>query len=475
MARTVDWAKVKEWDEQYLVHAMAAQGEYKTIYIEHTEGDYLITPEGRRLLDFANQLNCVNAGQNVPEIQEEIREALNRYGFLWDVFTTDYKAEVAKILIKDILKNSGWASRVRFCLGGSDAVETALHLARLYSGKTLIATRLYGYHGVSSGAVQLTRLNPSRGHATDKGQKRDMVPGSNYANTFICPAPFCYRCPLQHQYPACKEVNPTGQLPCVRLTEETIVNHGVDYVAAIITEPAFGAGTIIPPKEYLPQIEEMKNRLGILWIVDEVLMGFGRLGQWFGYQAMSDRQLKPDMITVAKGITSSALPLGAVIVSHEISAYLENIRWQHVSTFSGHPLPLAAARANLLYMITNDVPAQARRAGDYFRLGLQRLYEKHPSIGFIAGEGMFWQIELVKNRETREAFFPEDRNVMVSGDTSKWPSKIVYRRALEKDVIISGLTPNTLRLAASCTVSRADMDKGLEALDYALIEVDEML
>lgn len=464
----INWKQIKQWDEQFLIHPMVTKNEYTPFCIESVQGDYLISDDGTKLLDFANQLNCVNAGQNIKEIQDGIKEAMERYGFVWDIYATDYKAEVAKILVNDLLGESGWAKKVRFCLGGSDAVETAIMLARLYTGRPLIGTRLYGYHGVSSGAVQLTRLNTSRGHASDNGDALKMVPTQSYTNTFICPAPFCYRCSLQHKYPECKCVRNDGILPCVAQTEEIILNHGINNVAALITEPAFGAGTIIPPKEYLPQIEEMKNRLGILWIVDEVLMGFGRLGEWFGHQAMSNRPVKPDMITCAKGITSSQLPLGAVIVNDKIAEYFDSIRWNYVSTFSGHPLALAASKANLEYMIKNDIPGQCKKAGEYFRAGMNALYEKHKTMGFVAGEGMFWQVELVKDKDTKEPFVKEDRNSYVSGDTSHWPMKIVNRKAMEKGVIISGLSPNTLRLAASCTVSNQDMDKALDALDYAL-------
>ena len=448
----IDWSKVKEWDEKYVVHALATKKEYSTIFVERTHGDYLVTPEGEELLDFANQLNCVNAGQNIPEIQEGIREALERYGFLWDTYTSNYKAEVAKILIEDILGGKGWAAKVRFCLGGSDAVETAIQLARLYTGRPLIGTRLYGYHGVSSGAIQLTRLNTSRGHASDAGDHLKMVPTQSYTNTFVCPAPFCYRCSLHHTYPECKCARADGILPCVAQTEEIIRNHGVENVAALITEPAFGAGTIIPPKEYLPQIEDMKNRLGILWIVDEVLMGFGRLGEWFGHQAMADRPVKPDMITCAKGITSSALPLGAVIVNQKIADFMDEIRWNLVSTFSGHPLVLAASKANLQYMMEHDVPGQCKKAGEYFRAGLQRLYEKHPSIGFFAGEGMFWQIEIVKDRETKEPFVKEDRNTHVSGDTSHSVSYTHLRGIIHHDAHCGRDLAGCLKTDGACQI-----------------------
>jgi taurine--2-oxoglutarate transaminase len=472
----IDWNKIAEWDKKYNVHAFLTKEEYGTTFVEHTEGNYLYQPDGSKLLDFYNQLYCVNIGQNVPEVQEAIKEALDRYGFVWDIYTTDYKAEVSKILIEDILKGSGWAAKVRYALGGGDAVETAILIARLMSGRPLIATREHGYHGVSSGAVQLTSLVPSRSYASYPDHPIRVVAGSTFQNTFICPTPFCYRCSLGHNYPECKSVCADGTLPCVRQTEEMIAAHNVANVAALITEPANGAGTIMPPKEYLPQIEDMKNRLGILWIVDEVLMGFGRLGEWFGYQAMSTRPVKPDMITAAKGITSSSLPLGAVIVSQRVADFMDSIRWNHVCTFAAHPLPLAAAKANLNYMIKHNLPAECKKIGEYFRNELHTLAEKYKTIGLVAGEGMFWQLEIVKNKETREAFVPEDRFTTFSGKKlDVWPIHLISKYAGQKGVLIGGFVPNTLRMGGACNTTKEEIDLVVSALDYAFKNMEKDL
>ncbi|MDR1620246.1 MAG: aspartate aminotransferase family protein [Clostridiales bacterium] len=471
----IDWKQIQEWDLKYNVHAFTTAEEYGTTFIERTEGNYLIQPDGTRLLDFYNQLFCVNAGQNVPEVQEGIKEALDRYGCLWDIYTTDYKAEVSKMLIEDVLGKSGWAAKVRYALGGGDAVETALLIARLFTGKSLIATREHGYHGVSAGAAQLTRMVPSRSFASYADKKPSLVPGSIFQNTFVCPTAFCYRCGLSHTYPACKRVRADGVLPCVAQTEELIVSHNLQSVAAIITEPAHGAGTIMPPPEYLPQIEEMKNRLGILWIVDEVLMGFGRLGEWFGYQAVSNRPVKPDMITIAKGLTSSALPLGAVVVNKEIADFMDSMRWNHVSTFAGHPLPLAAAKYNLKYMMEHGIVEAAKKIGEYFGAQLQNLAEKHKTIGLVAGAGMFWQVEIVKDKETKEPFVPEDRFTTFTGSAGNWPIKLISKYAGEKNVLVGGFVPNTLRMGGACNTTREEADIVINALDYAFTNMEKDL
>lgn len=475
MGKAIDWKKIEEWNTKYLIKCFVTKDEYHWTPVEKTEGDYLIMPDGTRLLDFYNQLYCVNVGQKNPKVVEYIKEALDRYGFVWDVYTTDYKATVAKLILEDILGEQGWASKIRFTNSGGESVEVASMIARLYTGKPLIATREHAYHGVTGGAVALNRVFAGRSHLSTGGTEKKVkqVPGQNSGNAFVCPTPFCYRCSIGHSYPECKSAC-GGQLPCVLATERMILNHGVDQVAAIITEPAFGAGTIMPPDEYLPQIYEMTRRLGILWIVDEVLMGFGRLGEWFGHQKYS-KDIKPDIMTLAKGITSSQIPCGAVIVNKEIADFMDSMRWNHVSTFAGHPIAMAAAQGNLEYMIENNIPAMSKKAGEYFGAKLKELEAKHKTIGLVAGAGMFWQVELVKNKETKEPFVKDDRYTGFAGDLSANPTGMVAKKCAEKGVLLGGFVPNTLRIGASLTVSQADMDKAIDALDYALNYLDTQI
>jgi len=475
MVHDTNWNTISEWDKKYLLHPFVTAEEYTACQIERTEGDYLIMPDGTRLLDMFNQLYCVNSGQNVTEIREAIKDALDRYGFVWDIYSTDYKAEVAKILVEDLLGEEGWAGKVRFTNSGGESVEVASIIARLYTGKPFIATREHSYHGISGVAVGLNRVLAGRSHISRESDKLvQQVPGQGYGATIKCPAPLCYRCSVGHTYPECKSALPDGKLPCVHTAEMFIKNHGVDQVAAMITEPAFGAGTIVPPMEYLPQIYEMTRRLGILMIVDEVLMGFGRLGTWFGYQKMGGGQVKPDIITVAKGLTSSSIGAGAVIVNKDIAKFMDSVRWNHVSTFAGHPIAMAAAVANLKYMMNNNIISKAAEKGEYFGAKLNELKQRHKSIGFIGGYGMFWQVELVKNRETKEPFNVDDRNTAFTDNPANKPVAVVLNKCLEKGVLLGGFVPNTLRIGASLTISKEDMDKAIDALDYALTAVDAM-
>lgn len=466
----INWDEIVKWDEKYLIHTWSSKEEYHCLPIESTEGDYLIMPDGTRLLDFFNQLYCVNAGQRNPKVVAGIKEALDRYGFLWDAYTSDYKARAAKLIIEDVLGPDKWAKKVRFANSGGEAAEIACIFARLFTGKPIIATREYSYHGYTAGATSVTAMLPAKS-ALSKLEKNAYrsVPGSSITPTLVVPAPFCYRCSIGHTYPECKSKG--GKLPCILATERLIRNKGLDQVGAIITETIHGASTIHPPDEYIPQLRELTRELGIVWIVDEILVGCGRTGSWFAYQKYD---VVPDIMLVAKGIVNSQIPAAAVIVNEEIADFIDSHRWNHVSTFSGHPIAMAAICANLEYMLENNLPEKARISGEYLGMRLQELEAKHKSVGLVVGSGQLWQVEMVKNKKTGEPIIPADRNSDFTGDQHAWPSKTVMYKAIEKGVLMGGFVPNTLRVGASLEISREDIDKGIAALDYALDFVDEM-
>lgn len=468
--KVINWGEIKEWDEKYYIHLDVTKQEYQHIPIERTEGDYLVLPDGTRLLDFFNQLYCVNSGQCNEKIQDAIKEAADRFGFVWEAFTTDYRSKAAKLIVEDILGPYDWAGKVSFTSSGSEAIEKALIIAKLFKNRANIITREFAYHGWTMGAAGATRLVGIRsGLAKDDSDEYRQVPGHPMSGYHVAPAPNCYNCSLGHTYPGCKMSD--GKLPCVQATESLIKTVGEDTVAAMITEPSFGAGSFHPPKEYLPQIRQMCTDLDIVWICDEVLVGFGRMGKWFGHQLYD---VKPDIMTMAKGIISSALPAGGVVVNKEIAEFMDDWRWWTVGTFSAHPIAMAAVCANLEYMIEVDLPAMAKKAGDYFGKKLRELEKKHKCVGEVTGAGMLWVVELVKNKKTKERFAPEDRHTHYAGDISMYPSKFILGKTLEKGVLMGGFTPNTLRIGASLNVSKEDMDKGIDALDHALTALDEL-
>ena len=279
----VDWGLVRAWDEAYYAHVFVAADEYEHRAVSHAEGDFLVLSDGTRLLDFTSGLLCTNAGHRNERIERAIVEALQRYGFVWEGWATDYRARAAKLIVEDLLGADGWAGRVRFTSSGSEAVELALLVAKLVTGRPNVISRDFAYHGWTHGALSLMGLPGSRGilAAADSDEIRRPagvpMPGVSFA-----PAPYCRHCPIQHTYPACKRGG--DRLACIDATEHLIRTIGPDTIAAVVAEPIFGVGMFHPPEEYLRQLRELTREYGILWIDDEVMTGFGRTGKAFAYQ-----------------------------------------------------------------------------------------------------------------------------------------------------------------------------------------------
>jgi taurine--2-oxoglutarate transaminase len=466
------WEQFIEWDKKYNLHALFAQKDLITFPIERTEGNYIIDEKGNRILDMFAQLGCVNMGQNHPKIQSAIKDALGKFGFTWDFFLNQYKAEASKLIIEDLLGKDNWAGRVRFTSSGSEAVELALQISKLVTQRQNIITQEYGYHGWTEGAGSCTRMRHSRLMLSNNVTKevRD-VPGMPAAGYYVAPAPYCYRCPLSNTYPDCKK---KGILACVRATEAIIKELGPETVAAMITEPEFGAGSIITPPEYNMQIREMTTKLNILWIDDEVFTGFGRTGKLFAYQHDLPH-LTPDIMTMGKGLSSSALPVGGAVVSKKIAELFENFNWGFVSTFSGHPLVMAAVVANIKAMMEENILANVLDVGDYLGDGLKKLENQHKCVGLVDGKGLGWVVEIVKDKNTKEPFVIDDRQQTAIVDTSNYPTTIIQIKGLEKGVLWGIAMPNTMRIAPALTITKEEIDKALDSLDYALSAVDDMI
>lgn len=427
-------------------------------------------PDGTRLLDLFNQLYCVNTGQKNKKINDAIKDALDRYGFVWDAYTSDYKAKAAKLIMEDILGKESWPGKIRFVSTGSEANETALFIARLYKNRPNVITREHAFHGWTRGASSLTRIKGVRSGITETNPDSEQrhIPGQQDGVVAVAPSPNCLRCPLSHTYGSCHDE--TGELACVTYTRRMIENQGPEQVAAMVTEITQGAGSIMPPKEYIPQIRKLTKDLDILWIVDEVLTGFGRTGKWFNYQHYG---VTPDIVTMAKGLSSSTIPAGAVVVNKEIAEFMDQFRWETVSTYSGHPIAMAAVCANIEYMIEENLVEKAKETGKYFEKKLLELKDKHPTVGLVAGAGVLWIVELVKD-EKNTPFIKLDRNTSHEADPSTYPINIINSKALEKGVLIGGFVPNTLRIGTSLDISKEDIDKAIDALDYALDHLDKL-
>jgi len=232
----------------------------------------------------------------------------------------------------------------------------------------------------------------------------------------------------------------------------------------VITEPVFGSAAIVPHERYLPELRALTKRYGILWIDDEIITGFCRLGEWFGYQRFPD--IEPDLMTVGKGLNSCALPAAGVIASHAIAEYFDRARWLSGSTNEGHPLVCASIIGNITAMIEEDVLSRVRERGAYLGKKLEALAASHACVGRLAGLGLCYMMDLV-NAEGNP-MLPEDRDYLSLGDVSHSPSKIIERECRDRGVLISGVMPNSLKLAPPFAITEAEIDYALDALDDAL-------
>ena len=356
------------------------RGDGSTVWDEH----------GKAYLDLLAGIYSVNAGYGRRRIVEAMTAQAELLPFVNPFGYTSVPAAVLADRLGDLAPLGGNA-RVFFTSGGSESVESALKLAKQYQTvrgfphrwKTI--SRRVAYHGTTLGALSVNGLTSAR------APFGPLVPGARHA-----PMSHRYRCPYCKDAPACT-------LMCYDEIERLVEFEGPEQVAAIITEPIQNAGGCIPPgsMEYFQKIRRLCDQTGILMIMDEVICGFGRLGELFGSTYFG---VEPDVITTAKGITSSYAPLGAVLVRKAVADAFGEHAFQHGLTFGGHPVACAAALANLDIMLEEDLPGRARDTGAYLWSELEAALGDHPNVGDIRGAGLFLGVELVKDRATKESF-----------------------------------------------------------------------
>jgi taurine--2-oxoglutarate transaminase len=456
VASSVDWAAAERWDRAYYLHAVQAQAEYAYIPIERTDGNYLVLPDGSRLLDFQSQLISDSMGHRHPRVHAEIARAMERYGHVFFGLATDYRARAAKLIIEDVLAGEDWAGRVRILSSGSEAVENALAIARHFTGRPTVLTQEHSYHGLMMGPTRLRGYRGQLNPADERDPSRD-IPGFATASGIVeIPAPEF------HDYEGRRP------LPSLERTRELIEEIGPDQIAAVITETMFGAAGLLPPDDYLVGLRELSLEYGFLWIADEVLTGFGRLGEWFGYQCYEG--IEPDLMVVGKGLNGCALPCGAVIVREDIGEWVERGRWWSGSTHDAHPLVCASIVGNVEAMLDGDVIAAVKRLGAYLETRLRAMSAGHPCVGRVSGKGMYFAVDLVD--ADGEPIVREDRSTLFVGDLSGQPNNLIAAECASRGVFLGGFVPNTIKVAPPFTVSEAEIDAGIEAFDAALSVLD---
>ena len=367
---TRDWNELERWDRAYYLHGLQAEDELSITAVDSTDGNYLTLADGTRLLDFMSQLISDNLGHRHPAIHGALAEAMERYGHVTYTMANEYRARAAKLVIEDILGQEGWAGRLRVLPSGTEATESCITMARLYTGRSVILTQAHSFHGMTVGA---TMMRGYRNNISTDDGFADVADVPGWPPHGYIPIP-----PPEHE-----DWQANGRLPSLEATEHIVRAVGPENIAAVISEPMFGAGGTLPHTDYLPGLRALCDKYGFLWIDDEVITGFGRLGEWFGY--MHWPGVKPDLMAAGKGINGSALPVGAVIASAPIADFFEKARWWTGSTWDGHPLICATIVGNLEYMLANDIMQQVRQRGAYLKDRLDALKRgaslRRPRVG----------------------------------------------------------------------------------------------
>ena len=355
----------------HTMFSWSIQGQLDPIAIDRAEGVYLYTPEGRRILDFNAQLMSVNIGHGDRRVIDAINEQASRLQFVQPAFATEIRArlgaKMAEILPGDM-------NKVFFTLGGAEAVENAIKLARHVTGKYKLLARYRAYHGATAGAMTLT--GDYRRWANEPG----IVGVVRYPDT--------------HRW---GEKEPRSADEALNGLEDVIKYEGAHTIAAIFLETVVGTnGILIPPDGYLKGVRELCDKYGIVMVADEVMAGFGRTGRWF---AVDHWDVVPDLMTMAKGLTSSYLPLGAVAMRDWVSQAMDTKMFYGGLTYSSHPVSLAASLATIKVYEEDDLIGNAARMGEVLRRHHEALAAKHPSVGAHRNIGLFGILDLVRSQD----------------------------------------------------------------------------
>ncbi|MEW6187700.1 MAG: aspartate aminotransferase family protein [Thermodesulfobacteriota bacterium] len=430
-------------DREHQVHPWWVVGREISRVFEKGHGIYLVDTEGKEYMDFASQLVCSNLGHHCPEIIEAVTAALANLHYVTNFYgqTNVYAAELGPKLAQIM---PGGLRRFYYTCGGSESNDTAIKLARAYwyfkgqAAKNKIISLYDSYHGLSGYSINLTGLGGGRMHSP------------------FGPAPSGFlRVPSYYDYRSMFGEASNSAVLSAQFMEKVIQQEGPASVAAIIAEPILGSGGHIdPPLEWWTLVSEIARKYDILLIVDEVMTGFCRTGKMF---ASEHYNLKPDIMTMAKGITASVLPFGAVAFSEEIYSAFEGKPFPHGFTFTAHPVCCAASIAAIDYYLKNKVAENAARVGEHIFGRLEAEFLPLPCVGDHGGRGLFQAIELVRDKGSKKPISPEQNGIL----TEQLYSNGLWTR-------IQGPNLNRLEICPPCIITKEEADKGLDIIKSLL-------
>jgi len=427
-------------DRAHVFHSWSAQGSLTPFVIAGGSGSTVWDYDGRNFLDFSSQLVNTNLGHQHPAVISAIKAQADILATVAPAHGNLARGEAAKRIIA---KADAHFNKVFFTNGGADANENAIRMARLTTGRDKVLSTYRSYHGNTGGAIVATgdwRRIPneySRGHAHFFG-------------------PFEYRSEFWSTSPEQESERALQHL------ERVIQSEGASGIAAILMETVPGtAGVLVPPPGYLEGVRALCDKYGIILIFDEVMCGFGRTGEWFAWQGI-DGGVTPDLVTFAKGVNSGYVPTGGVLISESIANEFESQVFPGGLTYSGHPLAMASIVGALDAMTDEKVIENARTIGtDHLAPGLAELAEKHPIIGEVRGLGVFWALDLVDDRESRQP---------VSGGVI-----IQVKKALMDRGLLPFAADNRIHVVPPCIVTPDEVAQALAIYDEAFTEVEAAL
>ena len=428
---TMSSAEIVALNRAYTFFSWSVQGALDPIAIDRAEGVYLYTPEGRRILDFNSQLMSVNIGHGDRRVIDAITEQALKLQYVQPAFATEIRGRLGQKLAEIL---PGDLDKVFFTLGGAEAIENAIKLARHHTGRYKVLARYRAYHGATFGAMTLT--GDPRRWANEPG----LVGVVRYPDT--------------HRWGEA-EPRPVGE--SLQGLEDVIRYEGPGTIAAVFLETIVGTnGILIPPDGYLQGVREICDRYGILMVADEVMAGFGRTGKWF---AVNHWDVVPDLMTVAKGLTSSYLPLGAVAMRHGIAEAFESKMFYGGLTYSSHPVSLAAALATIRVYEEDGLIEHAARLGPVMRAHHDRLAARHPSVGAHRNLGLFGILDLVRSRDPWTPLTP------FNGTSDEMKAIGKY---LREQGVYAMIANNSIHTNPPLCITEAQLAEGFEVIDAAL-------
>ena len=426
----------------------SAQAHVDPIPVVRAEGVYFWDVDGKRYLDFNSMTMCSNIGHGNPKVIQAIQQQAADLAYAGPKMATRPRALLGKLLA-DI--TPGNLNHFFYTLGGADANENAVKLARAYTGRHKILTRYRSYHGASAGAMALT------GDPRRWPWEPTLMPGVvHFLDPYRYRSTFHQRTPEISEEAFCQDY--------LNHLEDIITFEGPNTIAAVLLETVTGTnGIIIPPSGYLQGVREICDRYDILLVCDEVMSGFGRTGEWF---AVDHWEVVPDMITMAKGLTSGYAPLGAVAMSEQIAHFFNDQPYIGGLTYNGHPISLAAAIANIQVMQEEHLLEHVQYIAPVFHRMLTDLSDRHPSIGDVRSIGLFGILELVKDRDTRQPLTPFNQT---------GPEMESLQKYLRDHGVYLYTHWHTVLLIPPLIITEEQLEEGFQIIDKALAITDAVV